>query len=202
MPINLNRFVSTMNARPPAKSSDFEVRIFCPLIGSSEDLTFRAENINIPGRNIATTENLDVGPQRKIGYTVMYPEVTITFILSVRYYVKEYFDRWVDEIIGPHRVQENPGGNRFNAGYYDDYKGTIEIQNFTRTGQPSYKTKLIEAWPLSIAGVQLDWGSEDYSKLQVTFAYRYYIQDSTNRNTGGVQTGFGTVDRSGTPIVT
>ena len=37
-------------------------------------------------------------------------------------------------------------------------------------------TKLIEAWPMSIAAVQLDWGSADISKLQVTFSYRYYEQ--------------------------
>ena len=197
MPISLNRFVSTMNARPPAKSSDFEVKIFCPFLGSSDELTFRAESVSLPGRNVATAEFMDVGPQRKIGYTALYPEVTISFILSERYDEKEYFEKWIDEIVGPHRVQTNPGGSRFNAGYYDNYKGTIEIQNFTRTGQPSYKTKLIEAFPLSTAAIQLDWSSEEFSKLQVNFAYRYYEKEKI-----GVQTGLGTVDRFGTPITT
>ena len=36
---------------------------------------------------------------------------------------------------------------------------------------------------MSIAAVQLDWGSADMSKLQVTFAYRYYEQI---RSVGGV----------------
>ena len=197
MAINLQRFVSTMNARPPAMASDFEVKIFCPKIGSRDELTFRAENVSLPGRNVATAENLDVGPQRKIGYTVLYPEVTISFILSERYNEKEYFDRWIDEIVGPHRVQKNPGGNKFNAGYYDDYKGTIDIQNFSRTGQPTYITTLKEAWPISMAAVQLDWGSTDMSKLGVTFTYRYYEQVKIP-----IQTGLGTDDRFGRPITT
>ena len=45
MAINLQRFMSTMNARPPAMASDFEVKIFCPAIGSVDELTFRAENM-------------------------------------------------------------------------------------------------------------------------------------------------------------
>jgi len=183
MAIDLQRFMSTMNARPPAMASDFEVKIFCPKIGSSDELTFRAENVSVPGRSVATADNLDVGPQRKIGYAAIYPEVSIQFILDESYQQKEYFDRWVDEVVGNHRVQRNPGGSRFNAGYYDDYKGTIDIENFARDGQPTYRTTMKEAWPINIAAIQLDWGSADMSKLQVTFAYRYYEQI---RSVGGV----------------
>ena len=189
--------MSTMNAQPPARASDFEVRIFCPKIGSVDDLTFRAENISLPGRNVATADNIDVGPQRKIGYSVIYPETSISFVLDERFNQKEYFDRWIDEVVGPHRVQKNPGGNRFNAGYYDDYKGTVDIQNFSSTGQPTYITSLKEAWPISIAAIALDWGSADLVKLGVTFSYRYYEQVKVP-----IQTGLGTDDRFGRPITT
>jgi len=197
MAINLQRFMSTMNARPPAMASDFQVKIFCPKIGSRDELTFRAENVSLPGRSVTTTDVMTVGPQRKMGYSAIYPEVTIQFILDERYQQKEYFDRWIDEVVGNHRVQKNPGGGRFNAGYYDDYKGTIDIENFARDGQPTHTTKLIEAWPMSISAVQLDWGSSDMSKLQVQFVYRYYEQVKLP-----IQTGLGTDDRFGTPITT
>ena len=197
MAINLQRFISSMNAQPPARASDFEFRIFCPKIGSVDDLTFRAENISLPGRNVVTADNIDVGPQRKIGYSVIYPETSISFVLDERFNQKEYFDRWIDEVVGPHRVQKNPGGNRFNAGYYDDYKGTVDIQNFSSTGQPTYITSLKEAWPISIAAIALDWGSADLVKLGVTFSYRYYEQVKVP-----IQTGLGTDDRFGRPITT
>ena len=182
MAINLQRFMSTMNQQPPAKTSNFEVRIFSKL-GSVNDLTFRAESVALPGRSVATTDFFDVGPQRKMGYSAIYLETAINFILSERYNEKEYFEQWVDAIVGPHRVQRNPGGNRFNAGYYDDYKGTIEIQNYSESGQPTYKTTLIEAFPINISPVQLDWSSGDISKLNVTFTYRYY--EHTNGTVGG-----------------
>ena len=196
MAINLQRFMSTMNQQPPAKTSNFEVRIFSKL-GSVNDLTFRAESVALPGRSVATTDFFDVGPQRKMGYSAIYLETAINFILSERYNEKEYFDQWIDAIVGPHRVQRNPGGNRFNAGYYDDYKGTVDIQNFSSTGQPTYITSLKEAWPISIAAIALDWGSADLVKLGVTFSYRYYEQVKVP-----IQTGLGTDDRFGRPITT
>ena len=182
MAIDLQRFMSTMNQQPPARTSNFEVRITSKL-GSVNDLTFRAESVALPGRSVSTTDFFDAGPTRKMGYSAIYLETAINFILSERYNEKEYFDQWIDAIVGPHRVQRNPGGNRFNAGYYDDYKGTIEIQNFSESGQPTYKTTLIEAFPINISPVQLDWSSGDISKLNVTFTYRYY--EHTNGTVGG-----------------
>ena len=179
MSINIQSFVSSMNAHPPAMASDFEVRIFSK-IGGSEKLTLRAENVSLPGRSIATTDSLHVGPMRKIGYTAMYAEIAITFILGESYIEKEFFDKWIDTIVGDHRVKHNPGGERFNTGYYDDYKGTIEIQNVNRAGENTYKTTLIEAWPINMAAVALDWGSNDITKLNVTFAYRYYEHSDTS----------------------
>lgn len=185
MAINLNRFISTMNQQPPARTSDFEVSVHCPGIGSIPELTFRADSVSLPGRSVSTTDYRDVGPQTKIGYNAIYMETSIGFILGERYNEKEYFDQWVDLIVGPHRVKSSPGGNRFNAGYYDDYKGTIIIQNFSNTGQPTYKTKLIEAYPLSISPVQLDWSSNDFTKLNITFTFRYYEHSSAGGGTIG-----------------
>jgi len=182
MAINLQRFMSTMNQQPPARTSNFEVRITSK-IGSVNDLILRAESVALPGRSVSTTDYFDAGPTRKMGYSAIYLETAINFILSERYNEKEYFDQWIDAIVGPHRVQRNPGGNRFNAGYYDDYKGTIEIQNFNESGQPTYKTKLIEAFPINISPVQLDWSSGEISKLNVTFTYRYYEHSPTGKVT-------------------
>ena len=184
MAINLKRFLSTMNQQPPARTSNFDVQIFSPL-GSVNDLTFRAESVALPGRTIATSDYMDVGPVTKVGYSAIYLETSINFILSERYNEKEYFDQWIDTIVGPHRVQKNAGGNKFNAGYYDSYAGSIVIQNYGVTGQPTYKTKLIEAFPLTISPIQLDWGSDDMSKLNVTFTYRYYEHSSAGGGTIG-----------------
>ena len=191
MALNIQRFMSNLSQNPPAKSSHFEVYITSK-IGGKSDLTLRAENVSLPGRTVATTDFFDVGPTRKMGYSAVYLESAISFILSDDYNEKEYFDKWTDVIVGPHRTKRSPGGDRFNAGYYDDYKGTVEIWNYDENSLATYRTKLIEAWPMVISPVQLDWGSSDFAKLNVTFAYRYYEQHNVSTSEammGGIQDG-------------
>jgi hypothetical protein len=191
MALNIQRFMSNMSQKPSARSSHFDV-IITSKIGGNSDLTLRAENVSLPGRSVSTTDFFDVGPPRKMGYSAVYLESAISFILSDDYNEKEYFDKWTDVIVGPHRTKRSPGGDRYNAGYYDDYKGTVEIWNYDENSRVTYKTKLIEAWPSIISPVQLDWGSSDFAKLNVTFAYRYYEQrDMAEENLlmGGLQDG-------------
>ena len=179
MALNIQRFMSNMSQKPPAKTSHFDV-IITSKIGGNSDLTLRAENVSLPGRAVSTTDFFDVGPTRQMGYSAVYLESSISFILSDSYDEKEYFDKWVDVIVGPHRTKRSPGGDRFNAGYYDDYKGTVEIWNYDENSRATYRTKLIEAWPKTISPVQLDWGSSDFAKLNVTFTYRYYEQHNVS----------------------
>lgn len=173
MPFNLNEFKSSFNTKAPAKSSDFEIRIFAKALKTNTDLVLRAEAAEVPGRSVTTSEYRDIGPVRKLGYGVIYPEINIRFVLSDNYEEKKYFDRWLDGIVGSHRI-DNSSSNRFSVGYYDDYVGRVEIINYDSSGLQVYKTTLIEAYPLIVSPVSLDWGTSDIAKLNVSFAYRNY----------------------------
>jgi len=179
MPIDLNRFTSIFNNVPPARESDYEIIISGPAGIGDPDLTYRADSVQLPGRSIATTEQVYIGPQRKVAYAALYLETSITFIESDDYRVKEYFDRWLDKVVGTHRINRTVSdGSRFRSGYYDDYIGTIDIHNLRRTGAKGYNTKLIEAYPIQVAPVSLSWASDAIPRINVTFTYRYYEQNA------------------------
>ena len=178
MAFNINEFTASIGAKGISKTSDFKVFISCPRLKGSQELTLRAESIQLQGRTVSTTEFIDVGPQRKIGYGAIYTDTSINFILNERYDEKRYFDQWIDLVVGNHRVESSPyEDGRFNPGYYSNYVGTIEIFNFGKVGVPLYTTKLIEAYPISIAPVNLDWSSDEVAKLNVQFAFRYYTHE-------------------------
>lgn len=190
MAFNINEFTASIGAKGVSKTSDFRVFITCPRLRGSEELTLRAESVQLPGRTVSTTEFIDVGPQRKIGYGAIYTDTTINFILNERYDEKRYFDQWIDLVVGNHRVESSPYQlGRFNPGYYNDYVGTITIFNFGKVGVPLYTTKLIEAYPISIAPISLDWSSDEIAKLNVQFAFRYYTHEKPE-NTGSENNAF------------
>ena len=183
MAFNIKQFSSQIANKGVSKESQFEVRIFFPqsLGGLDAELTLRAESASIPGRTSQTIDDArDVtGPVRKIGYAPIYVPMDITFLCDEELNVKEKMDSWMDIILGNHRVAgagQRNSTKLFNPGYYSDYIGTIEILKFNESGQKVVTTKLLEAYPFSIALLNLSWESEALQKLQVQFQYRYYEQ--------------------------
>lgn len=86
--------------------------------------------------------------------------------------------RWQDIIVGYGRGVTNFRPGTFDVGYYDDYKGTIDIFQYNIIGQQVYQCKLIDAWPVGISDLPADWSAENIHRLQVTFHYRLF-QDET-----------------------
>jgi hypothetical protein len=194
MAFTVNEFISNINSRGVAYKSDFEVRIL-PRQGFRseyirrsgpaaispnavlEDLTFRIEATELPGRAVQTIDYRDHGVLRKIGYNAQYSDVGITIICSEDLREREFFDIWQDIIVGDHRSLVDTGviDKKFNAGYYDDYICDMELIQYNRqTQKETYKVKLEEVYPLQISPLQVAWSDGEVHKLSITLAYRYY----------------------------
>lgn len=180
MPFSANEFRSRIGNNGVAFKSDFEAKIYGVGSGSLiEDLTFRIEETEIPGRSVQTIDYRDHGVMRKIGYNAQYADIAITIICSRDLKEKELFDNWQDLIVGNHR---NNGGSdaerarQFNAGYYDDYVGRMDIIQYDRLGKKTYHVKLEEVYPLQVSPLQVSWSNPELQKLNVTLAYRYYTK--------------------------
>jgi len=188
MPSNIQNFIAALSRKGFAKQNRFDVVITPPqrLGLISPEFTFRAESASFPGKSITTIDDHrgTLGPIRKIGYNEMYENYNITFICDRDLTEKEILEQWMDLIVGNFRVDnQNITSSNYNVGYYDDYKGTIEIQQYDETGRPTYKMKLLEAYPTNVSSLEASWASSDIHKVTGTFAYRYYQVDSyLNRN--------------------
>jgi hypothetical protein len=202
MAFKINEFSSQIANKGVSKASHFEVRIFFPdtlIIGGQfaggldPELTLRAEAASIPGRNTQTIDDARdaTGPMRKLGYTPIYAPMDITLLCDERLNVKEKMESWMDIITGNHRVADNGEFSTtkpFNPGYYNDYIGTIQVVKLNETGMQVTTTELLEAYPLSIALMNLSWESQELQKLQVQFQYRYYKQLQPSPNLRKVNT--------------
>ena len=78
-----DELLATLNKNGVAKSSHFEVQITGPGTTEEEnDLMFRADACELPGRTISTSEYRIYGPIRKIAYASTYTDTTIGFLCS------------------------------------------------------------------------------------------------------------------------
>jgi len=71
----------------------------------------------------------------------------------------------------------NPNYN-YNFRYKGDYVTTITVNQYNSQGELSYSVDLIDAYPVSMNQVDLDWSADGYVKLNVTFAYTEWKNNS------------------------
>jgi hypothetical protein len=156
-----------------AKPSRFRVRLIplgvTPILNQILDdrtLTFRCESASLPGRSIATADHRIYGPTEKYPYQSIYDDISLTFICTDSMLEKKFFDQWM-EIINP---QTN-----WNMSYKSDYAMNVQIEQYDNADNVTYAIELVDAFPLSVNELGLDWSSTDsYHKLSVTFAYTYW----------------------------
>jgi hypothetical protein len=167
-----------------ARPNLFEV-IIHPLGGSTENspmsrkLSLSCHTCSIPGTTISTTENsTHQVAYRAIAYQRLYEDVSMSFYVSGDMKEIEVFQNWM-------KLMVNPTNNR--VGYHKTYASTnIEIKNLDQNQNKVLTTTLFEAYPKTLAAVDLTYGSVDeVMSITVTFTYRYYEQVFGNKETIG-----------------
>ncbi len=162
-----------------AKSNRFIVEVYTPnglyggVPGITERLTFLCESAEFPGRELTTSDTRIYGPTYKSPTLSAYNDITLTFLCDNQLFVKTFFDNWVNYI--------NPISN-FNFQFRENYVSEIIIRHYDEVNTSTYAMKLWEAYPVSVAPLQANWGDDNIHRLQVTMTYRYWEQVGTPPN--------------------
>lgn len=177
---SINNIVSSFKT-DLARPSRFDVYIPAPytllamsgFINDTKGLSLRCENAEMPGRALATTDRkIGSVPVFRIPYQSMYNEMNMTFIVDGDMNVKLFFDLWMESI--------NPTSN-YNFRYPKDYITDIAITQYDMSNKITYKSILLNAYPLSVNQLDLDWTADTYHKLNVTFAYTNWTFGTINQ---------------------
>jgi hypothetical protein len=144
---------------PSALSASFESRLF----------TFRCESADLPGRALATSTQKIYGPEEKFPYQTTYNDINMTFICTENMIEKVFFDGWLNTI--------NPNSS-YDMVYKNTYASDIKVRQYGIGKGITYQVVLYKAFPIGVNDLQLDWSSDGYHKLTVTFAYKEWKQVS------------------------
>ena len=157
-----------------ARPSRFDVNIPIPIgllpyreIGRT--LRMRCENAELPGRSISTTTMKIYGVEEKFPYQTTYNDISLTFIVSDDMAEKKFFDAWLNWI--------NPTIN-YNLKYKADYAVPLTVNQYDVKNELSYSVTMLDAFPIAVNQLDLDWSSDGHHKLTVTFAYTSWRNNS------------------------
>jgi len=189
-PGNISDFKSQMST--PALTTQFDVVIQLPFAVKNyikdnfeddidvnravEGLRFKIEAAELPGRSIQTAEHKYYGPVNKIAYGTTYIDTTFTVVNSSDYAETRIFQLWQDYISGQHRVNNfHPdSGANFNMHYFRDYtSGSVIINAYDMTTKKMKSVSLVDAFPLTVSPIQMNWSGDNVAKTQITMTYRF-----------------------------
>lgn len=183
MSFNITEFISNINASGgTAPAYAFAVRLHPPasIIGQLDPKHFfyRVDAAPFPGRAIITSDvRYGTFPIRKHATGPTYIEVTTSIILSADFRERDAILAWQDLAVGGHRKFNGANRTPFNTGYYDDYRGRVEVMQYAPhargEGDWAYKVTLIDAYPVLVNQLEGSWESPEQHRMQVTWTYHY-----------------------------
>ena len=163
---SIKDFIGSFNRGELARPNRFTAAVTFPASLTKNNTTLDCETAELPGLTYATTEQkFGSNPIEKYPYHVQFNDINLTFIVREDMDIKKNMDNWMN------LISSNSG---YNFKYKKDYAGTITITQYSLKDSPIYQVKLIDAYPISVNQLDLDWSNEGYHKLTVVFAYTYW----------------------------
>lgn len=174
---SISDFLSSFN-KELARPHHFDVSVALPPAlsdykKSERVLSLRCESTELPGRSLMTTSMKIYGVEEKFPYMSSYNDISLTFIVGDDMLEKKIFESWLNYI--------HPTAT-FNFKYKDDYARDMVITQYDLKKKMSYQVSLINAYPIAVNPLSLDWGSDGYHKLNVTFVYDYWKSSEQKAN--------------------
>ena len=175
----INEFLSLfLNKDGFSKSARYEVVIGLPKAATltagellntetARKVSYHAETIAFPGRNLEIKEDLSTyGPTREIVSGSSYEDLSATFYVATDHREKKFFSEW----------QNSAHSNEdFNARYYYDYVGSVDIYQLDEEDRRRLGIRLMEAFPKTIGAIDMGYANANQiNKMSVSFSYRFW----------------------------
>jgi hypothetical protein len=173
---------------PPIILNDpsFKRNIDDDTASASARLILSCEQVDIPGKLIATTEHRIHQLRTKMPYNAIMEDINVTYRCSDDMFERKFFEGWTNLI-------QNPVSRNYN--YHNEYTSTAEIYQYSHYGtsrgsdekQVVYGIRLYECYPLGFVQLSGDQSAENqYHRQNVIFTYKYWepidIRDNLAEN--------------------
>jgi hypothetical protein len=164
-----------------ARPNLFEVTLTFPGVVSSgttagQKATFMAKAAQLPGSTIGQVPVYYFGRELKFAGNRTFADWTLQIINDEDFTVRNAIESWMNAI-------NSHAGNVRNASAMNPSSYTVDatVTQYGKTGDALKTYNFVGMYPLDLAPIDLDWGSNDtIEEYAVTFAYQWWTTDTTS----------------------
>lgn len=140
--------------------------------------SLRCEASELPGKTIATSDDVAFGPTKKFAYETVYTDVNLQIIASEDMRERQVFELWMDRTV----TNTSKDFSTYTGGlikYYDSYaSGRVTLNQINDAGKVIAKYTLYNAFPIQLSPMNLSWEETNtYQRFTTTITYRYHTAE-------------------------
>ena len=193
MPLSVDDLKSALRSGP-ARTNMFQVIMpsLPGLVGNTRELNLLCRDIQLPGRQVLSNERVIGMKQVKVAYGYAADDISMTFLVTNDYGVKDYFEHWQElaantltkELNYPTTYCHDVTIHQLKHGTAFDIPGIFD-QSFSfgpfninldadiiSNEQKIYSVKLIDAFCTTLNAIQLNNDPNGLTELNVQLSYK------------------------------
>lgn len=164
-----------------ARPNLFQVTLAFPAIASNataagQKVSFMAKTAQLPGSTIGQVPLYYFGRELKFAGNRTFADWSLQIINDEDFTIRNSIESWMNAI-NSHSGNVRNGAAKSPSSYTVD----ATVTQYGKTGDALKTYKFVGMYPLDLAPIDLDWGSNDtIEEYGVTFAYQWWEADTTN----------------------
>ena len=163
-----------------ARPNLFSVSLTFPTIAQNsvaagQKVTFMAKTAQLPGSTVGTVPVYYFGRELKFAGNRTFADWTLTIINDEDFTIRNSIESWMNAI-------NSHASNVRNTAALGTSGQTVDatVTQYGKRGGELKKYKFVGLFPVDLAPIDLDWGSNDaIEEYQTTFAYQWWEADNT-----------------------
>jgi hypothetical protein len=188
MAFNITSFRSNMTG-DGARPNLFNVQIALPTgavvpdgSAAAQKLSFMVKSSQLPGSTLGTVPLYYFGRELKFAGNRTFTDWTVQIINDEDMLIRRAIEEWMGGI-NSHVTNLRNLGTAPSSYTFDGM-----VTQYSKAGLPLKTYKMVGMFPVDLAPIDLDWGSNDsIEEYSVTFAYQYWSSDTTQDDQVGPQ---------------
>ena len=164
-----------------ARPNLFQVTLTFPTIAANgtaagQQVQFLAKSAQLPGSTVGTVPLYYFGRELKFAGNRTFTDWSLQIINDESFTIRRSIESWMNAINSHAGNVRNPG-----AAGPSGYTVDATVSQYGKTGDVLKSYKFVGLYPVDLAAIDLDWGSNDtIEEYGVTFAYQWWESDTTS----------------------
>jgi len=163
-----------------ARPNLFQITLVFPTIASNaaaagQKVTFMAKAAQLPGSTVGTVPVFYFGRELKFAGNRSFADWTVTVINDEDFTIRNSLESWMNAINSHSQNLRSAAAGNASA-----YTVDALVTQYGKTGNELKTYKFVGLFPVDVAPIDLDWGSNDsIEEFTTTFAYQWWEAETT-----------------------